>query len=149
VDLNKLTLGDKIIGGTGIVLVITLLFFPWHSIDLGPFGSVTRTAIQSPNGFWGILALLLAVAVVVAALLPKLTEVTLPDLPIPYPDAVFYAAIATLALLVLKLLLETESLGFGAFLAILLAAGMTYGAFQSKSEAGATPGPSNTPPQPF
>jgi hypothetical protein len=149
VDLNKLTLGDKIIGGTGIVLVISLLFFPWHDIDLGPFGSTTRTAIQSPNGFWGILALLLTVAVVLAALLPKLTEVTLPDLPVPAPDAVFYAAIATLALLVLKLLLETEALGFGAFLSILLAAGMTYGAFQSKSEAGATPGPGTTPPQPF
>ena len=34
-DFSKLTLGDKILGGTAIALVIDLLFFPWHSIDTG------------------------------------------------------------------------------------------------------------------
>jgi hypothetical protein len=150
VDLNNLTLGDKIIGGTGIVLLITLLFLPWHSIDLGPFGgSINRTAVQSPNSIWGVLALLLTIVVVLAALLPKLTDVKLPDLPIPTADAILYGAIATLALLLLKLVIETESLGFGAFLAILLAGGMAYGAFQSKQDAEKAPGPDAAPPQPF
>jgi hypothetical protein len=149
VDLSRLTLGDKIIAGTGIVLVITLLFLPWHSVDLGPFGGAyTRSAIQSPNSIWGILALLLTIAVLLAALLPKLSEVKVPDLPIPLPDAVMYASFAVVALLLLKLLVETEALGFGAFLAIILAGGMAFGAFRSRQEAGATPDPGSTPPHP-
>ena len=36
-DLDKLSLSDKIIAATGIVLIIDLLFLPWHSIDVGPF----------------------------------------------------------------------------------------------------------------
>lgn len=146
-DLSRLTLGDKIIAGTGIVLVITLLFLPWHSAGYGPY-EITRTAIQSPNSIWGILALLLTIAVLLAALLPKLSEVKVPDLPIPLPDAVMYASFAVVALLLLKLLVQTEALGFGAFLAILLAGGMAFGAFRSRQEAGATPDPGSTPPHP-
>jgi hypothetical protein len=149
-DLEKLTLGDKIVGGTGIVLIITLLFLPWHSIDLGPFGgSITRTAIQSPNGFWGILALLLAIAIVGVVAATRLGNVEMPELPIPLNQAIFYGSAATLALLLLKLIMETEALGFGAWLAILLAGGMTYGGFLiSKDEEASTAGGS-APPQQF
>lgn len=153
-DFNKLTLGDKIIGGTGIVLLIDLLFLPWHSVDVG-FTSFTRTAIQSPNGFWGILAMLLTVAVVLLALLPQLTSVEIPEMPIPHADAVFYGACAVLGLLLLKLLLETDSLGFGAFLGLLLAAGLAFGGFSNWQEhkktggAGGSSQPGSTPPQPF
>ena len=28
-------------------------FFPWYSVDLGPFGSVSRNGSQSPDAFWG------------------------------------------------------------------------------------------------
>ena len=130
-DLTKLSLSDKIIGGAGIVLIIDLLFLPWHSIDLGPFGgSITRTAVQDPNAFWGILALLLAIAVVaVVAVRAFKPETTLPDLPVSWNQAIFYATAAIAVLLLLKLLIETSELGFGAFLGILLAGGMAYGGF--------------------
>jgi hypothetical protein len=132
-DLNKLSLGDKIAAACGIVLFIDLVAFPWHNIDF-IIGSVKRTAIQSPNSFWGFLALLLTIAVVAAIIVRKLTTAKLPDLPIPWSQAIFFASIATLALLLLKLIIETSALGFGAYLGILLAAGMTYGGYLISQE---------------
>lgn len=130
-DLDKLSLSDKIIAATGIVLIIDLLFLPWHSIDLGPFGgSVTRSGVESPNSFWGVLALLLTIAVVAVTLVRVLKpETKLPDLPVTWDRAIFFGAAATLVLLFLKLVMETDALGFGAWLGILLAGGMTYGGY--------------------
>jgi hypothetical protein len=139
-DLDKLTLSDKIIAGTGIVLIIDLLFLPWHSVDIGVL-SFTRSGVESPNAFWGVLALLVTIAVVAVTLLRVFKpETKLPDLPVTWDRAIFFGTVAVLVLLLLKLVMETESLGFGAWLGILLAAGMTYGGylkFQADS-AGAT-----------
>ena len=142
-DLDKLSLSDKIIAGTGIVLIIDLLFLPWHSVDIG-IATWTRTGIESPNSFWGVLALLLTIAVVVVTLLRAFKPDTqLPDLPVTWDRAIFFGAAAALALLVLKLILETDELGIGAWLGLLLAAGMTYGGylkFQADSTASAGTG---------
>jgi hypothetical protein len=146
VDFSKMRVPDWILGGCALVLIIDLLFFPWHNIDFG-FVEESRSGVQSPNSFWGILALLLAIAILVVVIIKRLTTVTLPDLPISWADALFYGAIATLALLLIKLISETEFLGFGAWFGILLAAGMVYGGFATK-QLGDT-NPSSTPPTPF
>jgi hypothetical protein len=128
-ELDKLTLSDKIIAGAGVVLIIDLLFLPWHSIDIGVL-SFTRSAVESPNAFWGVLALLLTVALVAVTLLRVLKpETALPDLPVSWDRAVFFAAAAVLVSLFLKLVMETEALGFGAWLGLLLAAGVAYGGY--------------------
>jgi len=152
VDLNKLSLGDKIVGATGIVLLIDLLFFPWHKVDLGfdipgVADSVTRKAIQSPNAVWGWLALLVALAIVAAVIIRKLTTTQLPDLPVPWPRAIFFGTIAVLVLLVIKLISETDFLAFGSYLAILLGAGMVYGGFLISKETESATG--TAPPTPF
>lgn len=128
-DLNKLTVSDKIIGGTGIVLVITLLALLWHSVDTG-FGDFTFTAIEERNAFLGILALLLAIAVTAATLVRALAPDTkLPDLPLTWDKAIFFGTVGVAALVLIKLLAETDFLGFGAWLSVLLAAGMVYGGY--------------------
>lgn len=160
-DLSKLSLGDKIVGGCGIVLLITLLFLPWHHIEfcvsiLGDetcSDTINRTAVQSPNAFWGWLALLLTLAIIGVLIADRVAGATLPELPIPWHQAIFYGCIATLVLLLLKLVVETSELGFGSFLALILAAGMTYGGFLIFKDEGAGAsaggGGGGAPPQPF
>jgi hypothetical protein len=74
--------------------------------------------------------------------------VELPDLPISWADALFYAPIAALVLLLIKLIAETSYLGFGSYLGILLAAGAVYGGYVSKQAEGSSSS-SSTPPTPF
>ncbi|HET7652636.1 MAG TPA: hypothetical protein VFK42_06335 [Acidimicrobiales bacterium] len=139
-DLNKLTLGDKILGGAGILLILDLLLFPWHSVDLG-IVTINRQATESPNAFWGVLALLVTIAIVAVVIVRRLTTANLPELPIAWNLALFYAAIATLAILFIKLVSETSSLGFGAWFGLLLAAAMVYGGFVMSKETDEAPGP--------
>lgn len=128
-DLSKFSLGDKILAGTSVGLVFGLLVLPWHSVSA--FGrSYSRTALQSPNSFWGVLALLATLAVIgVTAVRLFSPDTTLPELPVAWPKAVSFASIAVVAVLAIKLVSETTALGFGAYLDVLLAGGMAYGAF--------------------
>jgi hypothetical protein len=146
VDLNKLTLSDKILGGTGIVLLIDLFFLPWHHIkqleglkELGEaFGVSTPdadiSAVQDVQTLWAWLAVLLTLAVLAALIITRFTSTKLPELPVPLNQAIFYASIAVFALLVLKLIVETSSLGYGSYLGIVLAGGMAYGGFLKSKE---------------
>jgi hypothetical protein len=135
VDFNKLTRGDKIVLGAGVLLILDLLAFPWHKITVAGIISVNRTGIQSPNSFYGILALLLVIVMVVQVAVSKLSTAKLPDLPIPWSQVHLIAGIAVFALLLLKLLVETSYLGFGAFLGLLLGAGVAFGGFTISQEA--------------
>lgn len=145
-DFNKLTLGDKILGGAGVLLILDLLLFPWHSVDLG-IVTINRQATESPNAFWGLLALLLAIAIVAAVVVRRLTSVDMPDLPVPLNQALFFGAIAVLVILFIKLISETSELGFGAWLGLLLAAAMVYGGFVLSKETDVAPG--TTPGEPM
>ncbi|WP_426574131.1 hypothetical protein [Aquihabitans sp. McL0605] len=145
-DFSKLTLGDKILGGCALVLVIDLLFLPWHhwsysysSGDIHVGGSFSRTAIQSPNSFWGWLAMLVLLAIIGVTIVRRFTDTALPDTPRPLPELTFYATIAVFVLLFLKLILKFDYIGFGAYLAILLAGGMVYGAYLDRNEEEGAP----------
>ena len=128
VDLDELSSSDKTIAGCGIVLVVDLLFLPWHSIDLG-IATSTRSGVEPPGQVWGALAVLLTAAVVAVTLLRALKpDRALPELAVPWDAAVLAGAASTLALLVVKLAMDTGSLGIGAWLGILLAGAMTWGA---------------------
>lgn len=155
-DLTKLSTGDKIIGATGLLLVVVLVVFPWHHVSAYDMqmnvsfdaGAVNRSAVQSPNAFWGILALLLTLAIVGSLFLRRLTDAELPSTPVPPSQLTFFGTIGVLVLLMLKFVIETSALGIGAFLAILLAGGMTYGGYLSRSEVDPSRGPSGQFPPP-
>lgn len=152
-DINKLSLGDRIVAASGILLFLLILFAPWHSIDLGEFGGTIRK-----NAFYGegdavgwpaFLAFIILIAVVAVVLIRKLADnVTLPELPIPWNQAIFYATIAVPVLLLLKLLLFNDFISFWAYIDILLGIGMAYGGFLIFKEADA-PATGSAPPTPF
>ena len=139
-DLNKLTLGDRMVLAAGALLVVDLLFLPWHDIDLGIL-SVKRTGVQSPHSFYGVLALLIAVVMVAQVVVSRLTTAKLPEIPVPWGRVHLIAGVAVLALLLLKLVIETDFLGFGAWLGIILAAVLAFGGFTvNKESTGASGG---------
>lgn len=133
-DLSKLTQGEKVVGGAGLALIVDLLFLPWHRIDLG-IVQWTRSGVESPNGFWGILALLLTIAMVGFVVATRLTTTRVPDLPVPAGQAMFIGGTAVAGLLLLKLAVETDFLGFGAWLGVLLGGAVAYGGHLMRQEA--------------
>ncbi|HET6954877.1 MAG TPA: hypothetical protein VFI47_31235 [Acidimicrobiales bacterium] len=156
-DLNKLSLGDKLVAGLGMLEILLLFFVPWHSIDLG-FDTFTVKALEGDGeavAWPAFLALIVLIALVAVVLIRALSPSTnLPDLPIPWNQAIFYAAIAVPVLLLLKLVLQTDSLSFWAFVLILIGGGIAYGGSlisKQPDTAGAGPfsaGPGSPPPPP-
>ncbi|HLF40146.1 MAG TPA: hypothetical protein VI854_01600 [Acidimicrobiia bacterium] len=136
-DLKKLSPAERIIGAAGLLLLVDLLFLPWHRVSFG-FGDFrvtsSRSGVESPNGFWGLLALLLVLALVTHIVLSEFTTVKLPTLPVSWGQADFYAGIAIAVLLLLKLVLETSALAFGAWLAVICAGALVYGGYQRYRE---------------
>ena len=140
-DLGKLSRGERIVVVAGVLLVIDLLFLPWHSIAIPLIGSVNRSGISSPNAFLGFLAALVAAAMVAQVIVSKFTSATLPELPVPWPRAHMIGGLVVVGLLLAKLLLQTSFLGFGAYLGILFAAGLAFGGYtvdQESTRAGTT-----------
>jgi hypothetical protein len=146
--VNKLSLGDRIVAGLGIVEFLLLLIVPWHSVDI--FGETFTIKALEGDGdavAWpAFLALIVLIALVAVVLIRKLApQVNLPELPVAWSQAIFYAAIAVPVLLFLKLILQTDSLSFWAYILILIGAGIAYGGFLISQESEA----STAPPAPF
>jgi hypothetical protein len=147
-DLKRLSPGERYMSLAGVLLVLDLLVLPWHriSIGIGPFGvTASRSGIESPNGFLGLLALLLSVAIVARIVVGEFTSVELPALPVTWQQADLIAGAAVAALVVLKLLVETSYLSIGAWLALPLAAGMAYGGYVRSREATTEPTVGDSP----
>jgi hypothetical protein len=136
-DLKKLSMGERIMALAGVLLLLDVLILPWHriSVGLGVFGfTASRTGVQSPNGFLGLLIALVAVAVVARIVLSEFTSVELPALPVTWERADLIAGAAAAALVVVKLLAETSYLSVGAWLAVPLAGAMAYGGYVRSHE---------------
>ena len=140
-DLSKLSRGDRIVVIAGALVVIDLLFLPWISVSVPFIGTVSYTGISAPNGFLGFLAALGAASMVAQVIVSRFTSATVPELPVPWPRAHMIGGLAVAGLLLLKLLLQTSFLGFGAYVGILVAAGLAFGGYtvnQESSRAGTT-----------
>lgn len=155
-DLSKLTLSDRIIAGSGILLFI-FSFLPWYGKDVGPYS-------YSESGWsyflFGVIPALLAIAILVYIAIRVFSPSTnLPDLPVPWATAVLIAAGLAAILVVLKLLIGASKSGvtldrkYGLFISVLAALGLAGGAamaFMAEQKGGTTSrGTGNTPPTPF
>src|SRR3972149_9053292 len=145
-----LGIGEKIIIIAGAVLFIDG-FLPWYSIDLGPFGSVTRSGWQSPGAFWSMLAILIGIAMSGVVAVKISTEGVIPENVggFTWPKIFLGGGVAALVLVVIKFLNESSNLGFGFYLGFIAAAApaVAGGAmFRGESGAGAArPPPTERP----
>jgi hypothetical protein len=144
-DLNKLTTGDKVIGVSGILLLL-FNFFP-------QFG---KGGYSEGAGFLGWLAVLFGLVAVAGVVVEKLTTTEIPKLPIS-TDHALLALGGLAALLEIVQLVIGRSYGvlgysvtldreFGLFLAVLASIGLAVGGFlRTRESAGSTSTPPASP----
>lgn len=132
-DLSKLSNGQKIFAGAGLVYFIAS-FLAWYSYSIAGIVDVSANAWDI-GLLWGSLWALLFLAGAVLIALPAF-GVSAPKLP-----AIAFLAVAGLATLftLLKLIIgETDpiSASFGIYLALIAAIGAAYGGFLMFKDSG-------------
>ncbi len=137
--LRKLSAGelDVLIGGS--LLIVDLLFLPWHSVDLEgldiPFDP-TRTGVQAPNPGYGVAAVILAAIMIAQIVLAKLLSVRLPQPGLPWAQVHLILGVFVAVVLIVKLVRETMFLGFGSYSGVLAGILVAYGGFRISQQAG-------------
>ena len=133
-DFSKLSREDWLVGGGGILLIIFLFALPWYSVD-----GFSEAATSSPYSIWGILALLVLLAVVIDWGLATFSpQTTIPTTQLGRELTRAAAAGLVLLLLIIKLIAHTGNWGIGFYLDIILSIAVLYGAWsiaQGKSTA--------------
>ena len=147
-DLTKLSTSEKVIGASGIVLLLAS-FLPWFSVDLGQFGEASGNGWDMGFLFGPLPVLLGLVMVAHVAISNFMPDLELPEL--PWPMVHMVAGILAAVLVVLKLLIGEDDgtpvvdidvdRAFGLFLATLAAIGLGVGGFLYRKEHGADAAP--------
>jgi hypothetical protein len=136
IDMSKLSTGEKIVLGGAIAYVFWTFIPVWYHADLGPFGS------SNTNGFHGVtvLAWILAVLATLEIVLRGAMSLQF-DLPIK--SGLLHLGLAGLALLFTLLGLAAKpsgyGIGWGIFVALLIALAWAYGAYMMYSEPESMP----------
>jgi hypothetical protein len=141
IDLNKLSTGDKVIGVSGILLFI-FSFFKWLGVKVTVSG---HTVASDSKGAWTFTLTLIAVLIgiaMVAIVVLKLFDVTLPSLGgATWGQVLLVAGIVALVFVVIKLIAgpnigDTAGIAgvdktrkIGIFLGTIASAGLAYGGF--------------------
>jgi len=127
-DISKLTHGAKLVLGASIAFLIVSIF-NWQEVDIG----IASAGVSMWHG-WGVLAGLLAIAIIVWEGL-RLAEM---KIEIGLTPAMVTAALAILLLVftVLKFLVSNEFRTFWAWLGLLLAIFVAVGAWMNMQALG-------------
>jgi len=132
---KAMSVGEKIIIIAGVLLFI-VGFLPWYSVDLGPFGTFTRSGWQSPGAIWSILAIFIGLGMAGVVVLKRLAEVVIPDNVggLSWPKIYFGGGVAAVAFVLIKLLNESSSMGFGFYVGIIAAGALAVAGFLTYRE---------------
>jgi len=145
---RKLSQGEWIVLIAGLLLVVDLLFLPWHAVDLGATEQLvadaigfdaTPSAVQSPAGGYGIAAVIFTLVMIVQIVIARFTTLRLPEPPVPWSQIHLIAGIFVLVVLVIKLIRDTSGLGYGAYSGILGGLLVAYGGYLIASDPGDEP----------
>src|SRR5262245_14200261 len=127
-QLQSLSLARKLILGGGILLLIDT-FLDWQHVDT-PIGSAGQSAW---HGFWGVLLGLMTIALV-AWVIARMFGVEVPE---GTPEGLISLVLAGLILLfaIIKVLVD-DFVHWPAYVGIVLAGVVTYGAWRNFAESG-------------
>jgi hypothetical protein len=159
--LEKLTLSDRIISVSAILLLI-FSFFPWYDFTVSSSIAGVSGTGGGRNGWsyflFGIIPVLLALIMLAQIIVSRFTDTKLPTLPITWAQAhVIAGGLAALLILLRLALADSRGTGglsligtgfhvtanrkFGLFLAFVAAIGLVVGAvmrMREPAEAGGT-----------
>jgi hypothetical protein len=148
VDINKLNTGEKVIGISGILLLI-FSFFPWLGFSAGPF-SVSKSAWTFTLCWLAVILGVLMAGYVIA----KAAGVDLPDLgSVKWAHLLMGVAIVAFVFILIKVIVGPSTGGvslsgtgvskdrkIGIFLGLIASAGLVVGAYLNGKETGDLPG---------
>jgi hypothetical protein len=139
------TRGEALVVVAGALLVLDLLFVPWHrfaiDVNLEQFGvdlpsfRLDRRGVQDPQAFFGIASAIVAALMVIQVVATKVLS------SVPRAEQVHLVAGAVvLGLIGAKFMANNNFLAVGAWLGIALAAAVAYGGFLLSQETSAGTG---------
>jgi hypothetical protein len=135
VDFSKLSREDWMVGGGGILLILSLLIFGWYSygsvtLNGVTYGGSSYAATSAPYAIWGILALIVTIVVVVDLALARFSPATVIPTTNLGRDMTRTAAAGVVALfLVIKFIAHVGNFGFGFVLDVVLTIIVVAGAW--------------------
>jgi len=149
VDLDRLSTGEKIVAGSGILILILSFISPWAKCCDGGFIDASLNAWDG-YGFLLKLGILLAFVASIIAVLKAFGT----NLNLPMPAGTFYLVLAAInALFTLLYVVIGPQFagvdgdrGFLLFVGFALALAQTYGAWAHRSAEPATTSGTTTPP---
>jgi hypothetical protein len=158
-DLNKLTLGDRVVAVSGILLLI-FGFFPWFSYDVAGFDVGDQSAYDF--FFFGTIPVILGLLMIAQIAVARFTTTEMPKLgSLTWGQVHLIAGGLAFLLVLLKLVLGDDQGVFvdtidgdrsiGIFLSLIAAAGLGVGGFlkmQDPADTAASGGPAAPPPPP-
>ena len=139
-DFSKLSREDLMVGAGALLLIIDILFLPWHSVVGFDFSGT-----DAPGGIWGVLALVATIAVVVDLSLARFSPATqVPTTQLGRDMTRTVLAGVALLLVLIKFIDNTSFLAVGTWLGIILAVVVLAGAWlnsQGRSTSVSRPAP--------
>ncbi len=167
-DLNRLTLGEKIAGISAILLFV-FMFFDWYGVSISGGGESVN--LGGGGNAWDALdfipiLLLIAIIVTIGVLVVEAGDTGV-ELPVHGAAIVTVAGVISFLLILFRIIdtptfaefggVSAEgSVKFGIFLALIASAGIGYGGYRTMQEEGTTfgdaadrlSGPGGSPPPP-
>jgi hypothetical protein len=150
--LDKLSLGEKIAGGSAILLFI-FMFFDWFGVEVSGVGAFSGSVPGAGGSAWDVLEfipIVLVVAIIAALVMTGLRLADSPAEP-PVPMSTVVTVLGVLSvLLILFRIIDPPSfdsfggvsvdatLDVGIFLGLIAAAGIAYGGYSTMREEGVT-----------
>ena len=141
-DLSKFSRGDRVVVVSAVVFFVSM-FLPWFSFSES-FGQVGVS--YDWNGFdvgfaFGVLPMLLAVAMAAAVIVPKVSDVKLPAVPGGAGRWMLIAGLTAAVCVLLKLAVGEDFVdrAFGLFVAAAAAVGLAAGGLLVSLDAPAAP----------